>query len=82
MENPHSVLKKVFGYDSFRPGQEEIVRSLLAELLGNPVWVIFVVVLTIGIAVGYLNRVLGKLPTVIVFPIVIIYGEEGEDWND
>ena len=22
MENPHSILKKVFGYDSFRPGQE------------------------------------------------------------
>ena len=30
MENPHSVLKKVFGYDSFRPGQEEIVSRLLA----------------------------------------------------
>ena len=29
MENPHSILKKVFGYDSFRPGQEEIVRRLL-----------------------------------------------------
>ena len=30
MENPHSILKKVFGYDSFRPGQEEIVSCLLA----------------------------------------------------
>ena len=30
MENPHSILKKVFGYDSFRPGQEDIVRRLLA----------------------------------------------------
>ena len=24
MENPHSILKKVFGYDSFRPGQEDL----------------------------------------------------------
>ena len=30
MENPHSILKKIFGYDSFRPGQEEIVNRLLA----------------------------------------------------
>ena len=30
MENPHSILKKVFGYDDFRPGQEEIVSRLLA----------------------------------------------------
>ena len=30
MENPHSILKKVFGYDGFRPGQEEIVSRLLA----------------------------------------------------
>ena len=30
MENPHSILKKVFGYDSFRPGQEQIVSRLLA----------------------------------------------------
>ena len=30
MESPHSILKKVFGYDSFRPGQEEIVSRLLA----------------------------------------------------
>ena len=30
MESPHSILKKVSGYDSFRPGQEEIVSRLLA----------------------------------------------------
>ena len=30
METPHSILKKIFGYDSFRPGQEEIVSRLLA----------------------------------------------------
>ena len=30
MADPHSILKKVFGYDSFRPGQEEIVSRLLA----------------------------------------------------
>ena len=30
MESPHSILKKVFGYDSFRSGQEEIVSRLLA----------------------------------------------------
>ena len=29
MSDPHSILKKVFGYDSFRPGQEDIVRRLL-----------------------------------------------------
>ena len=29
MADPHSILKKVFGYDSFRPGQEDIVRRLL-----------------------------------------------------
>ena len=29
MADPHSILKKVFGYDSFRPGQEHIVRRLL-----------------------------------------------------
>ena len=29
MADPHSILKKVFGYDSFRPGQEEIVKRLL-----------------------------------------------------
>ena len=30
MEDQRSILKKVFGYDSFRPGQEEIVNQLLA----------------------------------------------------
>lgn len=30
MEKQTAVLKKVFGYDRFRPGQEEIVRALLA----------------------------------------------------
>ena len=25
MADPHSILKKVFGYDSFRPGQEDVV---------------------------------------------------------
>ena len=30
METPHSILKKFFGYDSFRPGQEQIVQRLLA----------------------------------------------------
>ena len=29
MEDARSILKKVFGYDRFRPGQEEIVRQLL-----------------------------------------------------
>ena len=29
MEDQRSILKKVFGYDSFRPGQEEIVKRLL-----------------------------------------------------
>ena len=29
MENPHSILKNVFGHDSFRPGQEDIVRRLM-----------------------------------------------------
>ena len=30
METPHSILKKFFGYDSFRLGQEQIVQRLLA----------------------------------------------------
>ena len=48
MEDQRSILKKVFGYDSFRPGQEEIVKRLLritlytgvyagAELLAMPI---------------------------------------------
>ena len=35
METPHSILKKFFGYDSFRPGQEQIVQRLLA---GQTCW--------------------------------------------
>ncbi len=36
MEDQRSILKKVFGYDSFRPGQEEIVKRLLGghDVLG------------------------------------------------
>ncbi len=30
MEDQHTILKRYFGYDSFRPGQEEIVRQLLS----------------------------------------------------
>ena len=29
MENPHSILKKVFGYDSFRPDQNLLMHSVL-----------------------------------------------------
>lgn len=29
METPRSLLKKVFGYDTFRKGQEEIIQSIL-----------------------------------------------------
>ena len=35
MESPHSILKKVFGYDSFRPGQE---RSSPACWPGRMCW--------------------------------------------
>lgn len=30
MQEAINVLKKYFGYDTFRPGQEQIVRQLLA----------------------------------------------------
>ena len=37
MADPHSILKKVFGYDSFRPGQEDIVRiPVISHPTGNP----------------------------------------------
>ena len=29
MEDRYSVLKRVFGYDRFRPGQEQIIEALL-----------------------------------------------------
>ncbi len=29
-DDPHHILKTVFGYDSFRPGQEDIVSTLMA----------------------------------------------------
>ncbi|XZF15473.1 RecQ family ATP-dependent DNA helicase [Chitinophagaceae bacterium MMS25-I14] len=31
METAQSILKKYWGYDSFRPGQEDIVRAVLAD---------------------------------------------------
>ena len=30
METPQSILKQYFGYDSFRPGQGELVQSILS----------------------------------------------------
>ncbi|MBE5808396.1 MAG: DEAD/DEAH box helicase, partial [Clostridiales bacterium] len=29
-QTPESVLKRYYGYDSFRPGQEDVVRQILA----------------------------------------------------
>ena len=29
METPHSILKKFFGYDSFRPGQEQLYLGFI-----------------------------------------------------
>ena len=31
----YAVLKDVFGFDRFRPGQQEVVDTLLALLLGS-----------------------------------------------
>ena len=30
MRSPHEILKKYWGYDSFRPLQEDIIQSVLA----------------------------------------------------
>ena len=29
MDQAHTLLKRYYGYDQFRPGQEEIIRALL-----------------------------------------------------
>jgi ATP-dependent DNA helicase RecQ len=31
LENPRDVLRRVFGYDAFRPGQEKIIDAILAR---------------------------------------------------
>ena len=56
MENPHSILKKVFGYDGFRPGQEEIVSRLLA---GQDVLAVMPTGAGKSIIIGSINIALG-----------------------
>ena len=31
MDTPETILKRYFGYDSFRPGQRELIGQLLAD---------------------------------------------------
>ena len=57
MENPHSILKKVFGYDSFRPGQEEIVSRLLA---GQDVLAVMPTGAGKSILIDSINAILGN----------------------
>ena len=76
MENPHSILKKVFGYDSFRPGQEEIVSRLLA---GQDV--LAVMPTGAGKSICYQVPAL-LLPgiTIVVSPLVSLMKDQVGDW--
>ena len=56
METPHSILKKFFGYDSFRPGQEQIVQRLLA---GQDVLAVMPTGAGKSIIIGSINIALG-----------------------
>ena len=57
MADPHSILKKVFGYDSFRPGQEDIVRRLLA---GQDVLAVMPTGAGKSILIDSINAILGN----------------------
>ena len=35
MTNSQNLLKKFFGYDNFRPGQEEIINNILNQTFKN-----------------------------------------------